>query len=456
MGTAESPYLISDGEQFAAVAKDVNNGINVDAYFKLTNDIYLGGWRWTPIGTATNMFCGNFEGDGHTIYGLKVRAKSADQGLFGRTGSGAVINGVTISGGSVITTVDGYCGSLVGNVFASATITNCHAVGVYVNGLNYVGGLLGYVADGTYSNITSSCDVYGQNYVGGLIGNFKKGTLDLAVFSSTVNGNDYVGGLIGQLDAGTIGPISISCVVQGHNRVGGVVGYNSSASLNSVTFKGRVDGNENVGGIVGYSNGGTLQSLHATGTIKASMYVGGLVGYHYGGTIKASVSETTLYATSYIGGIAGLSRGTITGTASSCHITGTERYGGLVGSLEGTLSHSAGFGSLYGGISYVGGIVGSASSRTITACSFVGDSDNKNVLPFVGIGTSTLKNCYSIINQRKYISTDLQDENWLTYYGIIDQLATLPMQRELSHVAAQSSCTLPEIQALLKDFDLVS
>lgn len=43
-------------------------------FFKLQNDIDLGGTAWAPIGIPDSHFKGTFDGDGYTISGLYIPA----------------------------------------------------------------------------------------------------------------------------------------------------------------------------------------------------------------------------------------------------------------------------------------------------------------------------------------------------------------------------------------------
>lgn len=69
-GTAESPYLISNADQFRIIGtEDFQNellkGENDDLYFRLTADIDLSDQE----GYVAEVFSGTLDGDGHTIYG---------------------------------------------------------------------------------------------------------------------------------------------------------------------------------------------------------------------------------------------------------------------------------------------------------------------------------------------------------------------------------------------------
>ena len=87
-----STFIISNAEQLAGLALLVNNGYDFKGKtIRLNENINLNGHEWTPIGSGVDMshhtttghprltanavehpFCGVFDGDHHTIYGLKI------------------------------------------------------------------------------------------------------------------------------------------------------------------------------------------------------------------------------------------------------------------------------------------------------------------------------------------------------------------------------------------------
>lgn len=63
-GSSADPYRISNGAELAYLADRVNGGEDFQGkYIALTADIDLGNVNWTPIGTYTNPFRGNFSGN---------------------------------------------------------------------------------------------------------------------------------------------------------------------------------------------------------------------------------------------------------------------------------------------------------------------------------------------------------------------------------------------------------
>ena len=199
---------ISSASAMSAFAVMVNNGKTFENYtVKLNADIDLNYQPWTPIGTSTNAFKGNFDGNGHMISNLKAGTDSqSDVGLFGYTTDGTIKNihihnaeikgylDVGVVAGTPYTTeysnikvtglvkVEGYAyvGGMFGkNAYANLTDLTINAdEGSYVkaeseNYRTYVGGVVGFMGEGGHSvsNVVSNIDVYGSTCdVGGITG----------------------------------------------------------------------------------------------------------------------------------------------------------------------------------------------------------------------------------------------------------------------------------------------
>ena len=188
-GTAESPdWRIYTEITTAKQLQDINK--NLSGNYILMNDIDVSvltadenGTNWTPIGNATDMFTGIFEGNGHTVSGIVINSTSDYQGLFGYS-TGTIMNvGVIdskITGGSY---VGGICGENCG------TITNCYNTGA-VSGTDKVGGVCG--RNNAYCEITncySAGTVSGTQYVGGVCGYNDQGVFDNCYY----NKDSYTG-----------------------------------------------------------------------------------------------------------------------------------------------------------------------------------------------------------------------------------------------------------------------
>ena len=216
-------YNLTTAEQLAGLAKLVNQGtssfegktitLGDDIFLNDTAGVDAGTWasvphtEWTPIGTSSRPFKGEFDGiagkKNRKIYGLYVNDATKDYvGLFGYT------NNVKISNLEV----------LVGRITAK----------------DNVGALVGYAVGGSLTNVHSEVKVTGNNHVGGLVGYFT-GNLSASSVKENVVGQDSVGGLIGITTGSVSGTAKAKNYfvgnVTGRISVGGIVGAGSSITL---------------------------------------------------------------------------------------------------------------------------------------------------------------------------------------------------------------------------------
>lgn len=170
-----NPYIISDKDKLKLLADCVNGGITFEGeYLKLNTDLnYANTEQFTPIGGFYNSeaksFCGTFDGDGHVISGVNINNTDNpdDIGIFGRTGSGAVVKNLFLKDATI--TGRQNTGGIVGVNYG--TITNCH---VSSSTINY-----------TTTGVSPS-----PIYHGGIAGNNESGSsINYCTSSATVNNN---------------------------------------------------------------------------------------------------------------------------------------------------------------------------------------------------------------------------------------------------------------------------
>lgn len=381
-------YNLTTAEQLAGLAKLVNEGISnfsgktitlgADIFLNDTAGVGAGTWasvphtEWTPIGTKSRPFKGEFDGiagkKNRKIYGLYISDATKNYaGLFGYT------SGVNISNLDV----------LVGRITANDT----------------VGALIGYATSGSITNVRCEVQVTGNNYVGGLVGNFT-GRLSTSFAKENVVGRDFVGGLIGWTKGSVFGTSQFDIYfvgnVAGRNYVGGVVG--SGESVSKSYAKGSVKGDSNyVGGVIGYASGSIDSVYHIGGDVRGHGYVGGVVG-QVSSSVTNSYSEGGVMGTgNYVGGLIGLScfnytssSNNIIWTALNTYAIGDVKGEGYVGGLVGLdsinrswsnreklikkIRDSYSVGNVVGNDKYVGGILGKFnygnSNRSNNASSF--------------------------------------------------------------------------------------
>ena len=146
-GTAVDPYIIKTGGQLLLMKEFERE------YFKLDNDINLNNNNWLPID-----FGGYLNGNGHTIYNLKVTRNIDNQGLFS-TLSGRVEN-LRINGVNIQASQNSNIGALAGEA-RNATIKNCEVlIDNTIIGRNNVGGLIGLFS-GTAALKSTSIPIIG-------------------------------------------------------------------------------------------------------------------------------------------------------------------------------------------------------------------------------------------------------------------------------------------------------
>ena len=215
---------------------------NTAANAVLTADITLvQTLSWTPIGSESNPYTGTFDGQGHTISGMKIENATGYSGLFGN-----------VTGTVRDFTVDG-------------TITiNTTATDLKVGGA--VGCLGTTSAAGTVSGVTSKVNITvtsGKGHIGGVVGSM------MGDHEPKVENCLYTGNIKYSADA--------DCVA-------GVVAYIRSGHILNCANRGTVsvNGTGGVGGILGYGNNKEIyiRSCYSTGNVTGSGTgtVGAIVG----------------------------------------------------------------------------------------------------------------------------------------------------------------------------------
>ena len=306
---ADGKYYISTAEQLEEFADKVNDdsGKYTDIDAELTDDIDLNSQRWTPIGSDSRQYSGNFDGNGHTISGLYIYNSTAGyQGLFGYVSGSGKIENLSVSGS--------------------------------VSGNNNVGGVVG-LNRGTVKNCYNTGNISGNNS-GGVVG-YNGGTVENCYNTGNISGNisggSPVGGVVGRND-GTVKNCYNTGKVSG-NYVGGVVGLNNSGIVKNCHNIGEVSGNQG-GGVVG-DNGGTVENCYNTASVNCSIEAGGVVGYNIS-SVTNCYNTGKVSGSTWVGGVVGHNNGGISASASvtNCYNTGkvsgsgNSDVGGVVGYNE--------------------------------------------------------------------------------------------------------------------------
>ena len=267
-------YDISTPEQLAGLAKLTNsleeNFMNITV--NLTNDIKLNDdsdWEtwtdfapandWDPIGGGGGavfgykVFCGLFNGNGHTISGM-FTTSDEEAGLFGATIGAAIVN-VKLKN-SVVYHEDSCMssfGALVGKS-QSSYIDTCEVDGFIGSSWHYpigrdicAGGILGEAARIDKSDLT----FFGISLMAGILWNpiiysttddtYNGGTIINNCIAQNVTFDCpgvYVGPILGHAtEAYVYNCLSVGCTVESDSNCGAIVGWGKGKMENNYSYK---------------------------------------------------------------------------------------------------------------------------------------------------------------------------------------------------------------------------
>ena len=177
-GTADSPYILSTGDDWATFVTRVNAGTDADKHYKLadtwdnsTNAVTV------AMGTEAHPFAGTFDGNGKTLCVSITDTDTQNHGTAPfRHVKGATIKNLTVEGS--------------------------------VTGMRHAAGLAGIVHEGTTTvsgcvvktTVNNSLTSTDDGFIGGVIGHGTSATIVIenTVFSGYLNNtNNYAGGLVG-------------------------------------------------------------------------------------------------------------------------------------------------------------------------------------------------------------------------------------------------------------------
>lgn len=190
-GTEDDPYLISTTTDLKTMSSYAYQGIVLNHYFKLNNDI-----DWSQETSAFNSigrrydnyriysFNGTFDGNNKTISNL-----TSENGMFNYVMNGGSIKNLTLTGCTVTGGSTGEdAAGLVADFRSSGKIENCSIKNSSITNNNYTnitsaGGIVGYMTNGTIDNcsiedvtITMSGSPTYKQCAGGIVGHTYEGS----------------------------------------------------------------------------------------------------------------------------------------------------------------------------------------------------------------------------------------------------------------------------------------
>ena len=314
-GTKQDPYQISNEWELCYLEDKVNAGNSFKGkYFKLMNDIDLGGKIWYPIGVkSTTPFAGLFDGNDKTISNMSIVLKDADNnnlysyGLFGYM-KGVIRHLNMTNGYVVINRTDGNAAETLMAGLLCGSMTHDMAPEENIFGAVYECSVTGSIGGAV-------CNNFNDTYIGGIVGvaynpvSIYKCQADVRM---TLQDIRYAGGIVGwssllDFSGERTNSLHTPCVAYIFDCVANV---NILAELRETSML-------HCGGICGMSNG-TLVACVANGTIECgvdpmyssfntvqpNMIMGGLTGRN-GYSIMNCVSTVQLKDGTTVGGLIG-------------------------------------------------------------------------------------------------------------------------------------------------------
>lgn len=232
---------------------------------KLTADIELAGYDWTPL----KKFYGTFDGQGHVIRNLYINSTSYPAGLIGYLQGGASVTRLGITGSVTCTArSNAQAGGIAGYMYDKSSITQCWSA-VNVTSNKHAGGIAGYTANGA---VITDC--------------YATGTIR----SSAAN-ECYLGGICGSGFSNTAGATLTNCY-----SVGKIVGTGGNASyvgglspdktaahyVNSFYLTGTVSGESPKYGVTGLGTAKTADELKTLASELGSSFAADTKGLNDG------------------------------------------------------------------------------------------------------------------------------------------------------------------------------
>ena len=360
-GSAKNPFQIEDYEDLKAIgtgaylySSDYALAKDIDASASMNEMCNADGCNgFIPIGKNKDaadsiIFWGNIDGQNHTISNLNLWLPCERDVAF-----------IAYLGGSV----------------SNLNFDHVNVTG-RVSESNYVA-TVAAKSVGKIRNVkVTNGFVQGQNYVGGIVGHATKeynegATIVNASFQGTIKGSQRVGGIVGQLDMDLDSAFVDAEIIALKKDVGGIVGYLTGAVRRTRSTGSIIPGMpdvDDVGGVAGYSKGGVYSCVSLMNLISYGYTfdddIGGIVGDNAKGAVLYSYALGNVEGSSDVGGIVGTD-GRVMNSYAFGSVKGEQYVGGIAGSYAGVF-HSYADVSVHGK-SDVGGLIGGSPDSIVSS-----------------------------------------------------------------------------------------
>ncbi len=280
--TDTASNVITSKNDLIQLAKNcTNDKYSKGREFILLNDIDMQDTEFTPIA----LFCGTFNGNGHTVKNIVLKTEGEDTGFITRIDKDAIVKDLNIEGTFETKSVENKDVSVVDTV--NTIISNAGFKNEF-DGLNTdINGAIGGICATNYGKIINckfNGKISGVTGVGGIVGTNKvEGIIDNCTNEAEIDGESMVGGIVGK-NLGRIRNCKNSGVIckeisENGANVGGIAGYNDGvvefcSNNGNVGYKGI---GINVGGICGKQSGELKENINYA-AVTGNKNVGGIVG----------------------------------------------------------------------------------------------------------------------------------------------------------------------------------
>ena len=246
---------------------------------KLTADIELAGFEWTPLAKLYAAF----DGQGHVIRNLYINSSSYPAGVFGYLKTGASVTKLGVTGDVICTAKsNAQAGGIAGYMESDTSITECFST-VNVTSKKHAGGIAGYV---NASSVISDC------YATGNI--------------ATISANEcFLGGICASGYSYATGAALTNCYFTGTvTGSGGIASYVGGVSCNKTEasytncyyLAGTVSGESSKYGVTGKGTAKTADELKALAPTLGDKFTADRNGVNNGYPVLAWQAEPALPA----------------------------------------------------------------------------------------------------------------------------------------------------------------
>lgn len=348
-GSYYRPYKVCNEWQLNQIGELGAAANYSSSYYKLMNDLDMNRVDFGPYTKPTCTGASPTLVDDH--HNLNPLDRLFDGGCNSARSTGSGFQGVFYGNNKIISNARIYAETtsrlgFVRELSANASIRDLRFKNLEVRGMDYVGGVAGYV----FPSAAEIRDI-----------TIDKGEIEAQYFSTTANSGSFVGGVAGFLAGGTAPYVSkilnaqLSRVtLKGNDNLGGIAGVSQGDILMSM-FRGVIDGRSepmgnNIGGITA-SNGGSIKESFSEGYINSyALYTGGGAGFNSG--IISDVYSTMNFTLRryvanpnylYAGGIVGKNTSGTANSVQNCYsdtkftnpYSSSLYYGGIIGQVTG-------------------------------------------------------------------------------------------------------------------------